>query len=335
MKQDGIAAVMWVPYEERTEQIAELLGATLHSVHYLRYKRPLLAPIKYGPQFLKTLAVLRRQRPSIVYVMNPPAFAALSVYLYGRASGTPYVMDTHPPALYSKKWGWTAPLQRALARRALVNIVDQERFRRSFESWGAKALVLQCPIASRLGRGTPPAPDSEPFAVTVVNTFARDEPLAPILGAAQRLPEVRFFITGDTSFARNSLLREAPANVVFTGYLRGEDYWARLRSARAVMALTTYSHSLLLGAQEGMAVGKPLLLSRQPALTEYFTKGAVFVDNTVDSVVDGLRQARENEHILGREILDLGHEKRAELTTQVQRLQAVMRDATGEDVQAQ
>lgn len=324
MKQGATAAIAWVPYEERTEQYAQRLNATLYKIHYLRYKRPILAPIKYIPQWLKTWAVLFRQRPAVVYVMNPPVFAALSVFIYCRLSGTSYVMDTHSPALYSRKWAWTVPLQRALAKQALVNIVDQYRYKHLFESWGAKALILERPPINIPGDSLKHVADPNKFSVTVVNTFAGDEPLEPVLGAAKQLPEIHFFILGDTALAKKAILRMAPSNVVFTGYLLGNDYWNRLYSSRAVMVLTSYPYSLLGGAQEGMALGKPLIISRQPTLTEYFTKGAIFVDHSVESIVKGIRRLREQEYCLTQEIVELAAEKRERWETKFQELLALI-----------
>lgn len=333
MNRDGIAAILWAPYEEHTTEFAKRLGATLYRIHYLHYKRPLWAPIKYPPQCLRTWAVLFRQRPSVVYVMNPPVFAALSVFVYCRLFGASYVMDTHSPALYSRKWGWTVPLQRALAKQALGNIVDQDRYKRLFESWGAKALVLTKPPTRIPSDKLIESADPNHFSVTVVNTFASDEPLEPVLGTAERLSEVRFFILGDTGLAKKTLLRTAPENVVFTGYLLGDAYWNRLHSSRVVMALTTYPYSLLAGAQEAMGIGKPLILSRQPALTEYFTKGAVFVDHSVESIVDGIREAQGQEHRLTQEIAHLAVEKRKRWETDFRELLALIGDAPWKESQ--
>ena len=322
----GIAAVAWAPQEGRTAQYAQRLDASLYNIHYLLYKRPLLAPIKYLPQCVKTWAVLHRQRPSTVYVMNPPVFAALSVYIYCRLSRADYIMDTHSPALYSSKWAWTVPLQRALAKRALINIIDQDRYKRLFESWGAKALVLQDPPISIPSEKLNNASGSNQFSVTVVNTFGGDEPLDPIIGAAKRLTDVRFFILGDTARAKKAQLRSASENVTFTGYLLGDDYWNRLYSSQAVMVLTTWPYSLLAGAQEGMVLNKPLILSRQPVLTEQFTKGTVFVDHSVDSLVAGVRKLQEQEYILIQEITELATEKQKKWETDFQELLAIIRD---------
>src|SRR5437762_310215 len=145
MDKQHLIAIVWAPYEARTAMFAQRLNAPLYNIHYLQYKRPLVAPIKYVAQWLKTWQILMQKRPRIVYVTNPPIFAVLCVFVYCRLMGATYIMDTHPPALYSRKWGCTVPLQRLMARFAFVNVVDQDRFKTLFESWGAKALVLENP----------------------------------------------------------------------------------------------------------------------------------------------------------------------------------------------
>jgi glycosyltransferase involved in cell wall biosynthesis len=309
VSEHDLIAIVWAPHESRTAMFAKRLNAPLFNVHYLQYKRPLIAPFKYVAQWLKTWQILFQNRPRIVYVTNPPVFAVFCVFVYCRLMGASYIMDTHPPALYSRKWGWTVPLQRFLARFAFVNVVDQERFKILFESWGAKALVLENPPKAAPDQRPQDLPDAEHFDIAVINTFAADEPLDVVIEAARRLPDVRFYVLGDTALAKPSLLSSAPENVVFTGYLLGDAYWNQLYAARAILVQTTYPYSLLGGAHDAMMIGKPLILSRQPALTEYFTRGAVFVDNTADSVTDGILAAQTNERQLAWEITELSEEQ--------------------------
>lgn len=320
----GIVAILWAPHEERTAGFAKHLGASLHRIHYLRYKHPPYAPLKYPPQCLKTWTVLAREHPSYVFVMNPPVFAAWSVHVYCRLAGASMIMDTHPPALYSRKWGWSVPLQRALARRARMNIVDQQRFKDLFESWGAQAMVLTRPPITVPVNPNGKEVATQPGNVAVVNTFASDEPVEPILEAARQLPQMKFFVLGDTSRAKKSIMTEAPQNVVFTGYLTEHHYWDRLRASEIVMVLTTYPYSLLAGAQEGMSLGKPLVLSRQPALTEFFTQGTEFVDHSVASIVEGVRRASEHAPRLAQESAALALEKHRQWEANFQELQALV-----------
>lgn len=328
-RSDDTAVIYWGPSNLHAEAYASRLGAPLYNIHYLGWKRgPLVALLKYVPQFLKTWAVLLRRRPSVVYVIISPVFAALSVYIYCRLSGAAYVMDVHNHALYGGKWRWSVPLVRFLAKRSLVNVVDQPRNEQLFESWGTQVLILERPPKAISSERLKYLDDPNRFSVTVINTFAPDEPLDPIFGAARKFPEVPFFILGDISQADNGLLDAAPQNIVFTGYLHGDDYWNRLYSSRAVIALTTAQYSLLSGAIEAMALGKPPILSRRQALTEYFTKGTIFVDHTAESIVAGISELQQNRDRLTQEISELNIEKRDRWESVVQELLTLIKGET-------
>lgn len=296
----NIAAICWLTHEVRTALYARYLSARLYNIHYISNRHPIFAPFKYVPQCIKTWLVLCRQRPDIVYVMNPPIFAAISVYLYASVARIPFIMDTHTPSLYGNRWRWSLPLQKAMAMRALVNIIDQERFRVQLESWGARGIVLERPpmmLKSTTGKvngcgdqvvNGPPLHSADKFHIVVIGTFAADEPVDIVVTAAKGMRSVQFSILGDMAIAPRSVIKAAPPNVYFTGYLTGDSYWRTLQSADAIMVLTTFEYSLLGGAQEGMALGKPLILSNQPALTDYFSQGTVFVEHTVESIRKGI-----------------------------------------------
>jgi glycosyltransferase involved in cell wall biosynthesis len=206
--------------------------------------------------------------------------------------------------------------------------VDQPRNAQLFDSWGAKVLILERPPKAISSDRLKYIDDPNRFSVTVINTFAPDEPLDPIYGAARRYPDVPFYILGDTSQAENGLLNIAPQNIVFTGYLHGEDYWNRLYSSRAVIALTTAEYSLLSGAIEAMALGKPPILSRRQALTEYFSKGTVFVDHTAESIVVGISELQQNEDRLIEEISELNIEKQHRWEAVVEELMTLIKGET-------
>jgi glycosyltransferase involved in cell wall biosynthesis len=305
----GIAAIAWSSSQRHVGDYAKRLNASAYYIHYLLPQKPILAPIRYTLQCLKTWLVLLRQHPSAVYVFISPVFAALSVFIYCWFARIPFIMDVGGHAIISRKWEWSMPILRFLANKARVNIVDQENFRHLFESWGAKTLLLERPPLGHMDhRDT--MRDKENFEITLISSFEYDEPIELVLGAAEQMPEISFFILGDTRLVTRNLLAKAPRNVTFTGYLMGDDYWDRLDSSQAVMVLTTASNSLLSGAVEGMALGKPLVLSNQPTLTAYFVKGAVFVEHSVESVIDGVLTARKRRFDLARQIVELATEKR-------------------------
>jgi hypothetical protein len=299
MTQPNLIAIVWAPEEQRTESLSRRLNAELHHIHFLRYKQPLYAPFKYPLQWFKTWQILFERKPKHIFVTNPPVFAAYCVYFYCLLSGAKLVLDTHPPALFMKKWAWSVPLQRWVSMRAYVNITDQYRFKRLFDGWGSKAtVVIERPPKDVGGKVLSSSPDPSKFEIGVVNTFGEDEPLQCVLDAAKLMPDMIFNITGDIEKGDKAMIDSAPPNCVFTGYLRGDDYWNMLNRCRAVMALTTWKNSLIMAGQDGITLHKPVLMSRQETTTEYFYKGTVFVENTGESIAEGIREIKRREQEL-------------------------------------
>lgn len=304
MSKKGILALVWAPHEGRTASFAERLGAELHNVHFLKARRLWAAPLKYPMQWIATWRLLAKKRPHVVYVTNSPPVAGLCVMTYGWLTGTRFVLDTHPPSLIGRKWGWTRPLQRFTAKRALVNVTDQERFADYFRSWNAPVIVLENP--PRLASVPTGAVDVNQHTIVYVGTFAPDEPIEALLDAARKLPDVTIKILGDVSLAKPSWVESAPDNVVFTGYLRGDDYWSELRRAAAVLVLTEHDYSLCGAAQDALKTGSPLVVSDTPTLRGYFTSGTVFVRNEAGAIAEGIRSAILGRAELAEEMTVLG-----------------------------
>ncbi len=55
--------------------------------------------------------------------------------------------------------------------------------------------------------------------MTFISTFTRDEPLEAFLEAARAVGNVRFYVTGRLKDANPEILKRAPVNVTFTGFL--------------------------------------------------------------------------------------------------------------------
>jgi hypothetical protein len=138
------------------------------------------------------------------------------------------------------------------------------------------------------------------------------------------MPDVTFNITGDVTMGDRALIGAATANCVFTGYLQGDDYWNTLNRSRAVMALTTFRHSLMLSPSEGIVLNKPAIISRQETTTEYFYKGAVFVENTGDSIAAGIREVQRRENDLIQETREFLEERQRIWDTNYRALEALL-----------
>ena len=274
-----------------------------------RWKGAWTAPFRYIIHGMQTLRLLFQKRPRVVIVQSPPSFAVLFVALYCKLTGSRYIIDAHSDAFQRGIWTRPTWLYDRITRGAALTLVTDEFFRTLIEQKGGRAMVLRDPVT--------PTPLSsiqrhEQFSVTVVNTFAPDEPLEAVLQAAAGLPEVRFSITGKRSRANPELLRQAPANVTFTDFLPDEAYYQLLRSSHGVMSLTTRDHTLQCGACEALSLERPIITSDWPLLRDYFSRGTVHVDNTPAGIRQGIESLKQDYRRYEVEVVELRQMRRQE-----------------------
>lgn len=313
--------IAWAPHGRRSESLAKELGARLYFIHYLKFQNPLYAPVKYILQTIRTFQVLFLERPAVVFVQNPPFVCGLVVYLYCRVSGARFVLDHHS-AVFSHVWDWALPIQKFLAQRAATNVVTNQHWADVIYSWGAPALIMGDPFLALPQGGAFPA---EPgFNVAFVSTFAPDEPLDAVLKAATQLPEVHFYVTGDTKRKPQSFFDSLPANVTCTGFLPDSQYIGLLRAVNAIMVLTTRDHTLQLGGCEAVSLGKPLITSDWPYLREFFAKGTVCVANSADGIRDGILVMRRRYKDLEKEMITFRQDGRREWDTRFAQLKQLI-----------
>ncbi len=121
-----------------------------------------------------------------------------------------------------------------------------------------------------------------------------------------------FYVTGDPSRARSGLIAEAPKNVMFTGFLPDETYYALMSACQAVLCLTTRDDTMQRGACEALSMGTPVITSNWPLLQSYFDKGAVHVDNTRGQIRAAVREIVASHDRFATAIDELRTERRAE-----------------------
>jgi glycosyltransferase involved in cell wall biosynthesis len=302
--------IAWVRYDRRPDLLAERFGTRPHYIVVGQQGKLWQAPLRYPIQAWKTWRLLRRERPNVVYVQNPPIFAVMVAYVYARLHGAQYVIDSHTSAFIAPRWRWALSLTRALARRALVMIVHNKSQAEIVKQWGVRYVVIGF-LAGNYPPGSPyalldGATGTAPhFHVAVISTYEVDEPLDVIFEAARQMPDVSFYVTGDSRRATPELLARKPDNCHLTGFVPYDQYIGLLRQAGAIIDLTTRNHTLLMGGFEAVSLGTPLVTSDWPILREYFSRGTVHIPNSVEGVRQGVRYAQEHEEVLRQEMADL------------------------------
>jgi len=307
--------LVWAPHSARANGISEALSAHLCLMSY-KFRAKIYSPIKYPLLFMRSIFVLNRQRPDIVICQAPPIFCPLAALAYKlKNRRAKVVIDLHSAAL-EKPWSYMKLLTAAVMKKAAVVLVsNQEAHDHLYRENGIRPLVLDDKIP-RFGltriinhKSDENSRLNSELTIVIPSSFANDEPIEEILRAAAALPETRFYLTGDDSKVRRDLLERKSDNVVFTKFLRTDDYVSLLHVADAIMCLTTRDRTLLAGGYEAVALGKPLITSNWAPLRRYFSKGTIHVDNSSAEIVKAVQTVQQKKIELEHEMGLLREEK--------------------------
>jgi len=292
--------IVWFRNSRRGDLLAQHLGAKVFFIAYGQRRRLLHTLVKYPIQAWRTWLVLHQERPGIIFVQNPPIFCALVAFLYSSLHRVCYVIDSHTGAFLSPRWRWSLGLHRWLSRRAsatLVHNVDQEKI---VKTWGCPYIVLGFTPGAHSSKELFPLDGK--FNIAVICSVGEDKWLSEVFDAAVLLPDVRFYITGESRRIPRPLLMRKPENCLLTDFLPYEKYTSLLAGANAVMDLHDRDHTLLLGGFEAVSLGRPLITSDWPLLRDFFSQGTVYVSNTAQSICEGVQLVLRDEARLQREI---------------------------------
>ena len=309
----------------RSRAFGQALGMDVLFISATKRRGRLAALYKYPVQGVRTLALLIRRRPRVVFVQSPPSPLVIAAWAYTKVTRARFVVDAHSCAMRSVYWTRPRWLSRALTRDAAATIVTNGHYASTVRAEGGRSIVIRdVPV-------TPPP--AEPAVTTglhvmVVNTFAPDEPLAQIVEAARALPDVTFHVTGDLARI-GGVAPDAPANVRFTGFLSDEDYRSLMAAAGAVMCLTTHDHTMQRGACEALWAGRPIVTSDWELLRDYFDAGTEHVDNSAEAIAEAVRRIGAEGPRYEREIEDLQARRRREWDEAVTSLTAALEPAAG------
>ena len=288
----------------RSRVLARKLGIDAFFVQTAFPRGALYAPLKYLVQATKTAVLLARERPQVIFVQSPPLFAVLVTYVFCALRNAVFLVDAHSAALLGPWWSMPPHwLKRRLSQAAVATLVTNDQLGHRVEDIGGRAIVLSDIPTTFDVAGAYPLPPG--FSVAVINTSSIDEPLSETLQAAVGLPGVNFLVTGRLDRRTSALVSDAPPNVHFTGFLADADYYALLNSVQAVLCLTTRNHTMQRGASEALWLGTPIITSDWPLLRDYFDRGTVHVDNSVDGIRQGVSLMQADHPRFQEEIRNL------------------------------
>lgn len=280
--------IAWMPVSQRSTTIAERLGYDLVLIDRSGFRRAWTAPLVYPVSAIRTIAALLRLRPRAAIVAVPPFVAPLVALPFLIALRARLAIDVHSGAVLDRRWRWALGILGWVGRRSVAAIVTLPSLEAPFRERGVTTMVIPDPLPD-LVVPTPPASsapaaddaDGRPLVVAVCG-WGLDEPIEALVGSATDRPW-RLVLTGRV---RREL--HPPPNVTLAGFLEDAAYVQLVARADAVVVLTERDDTLLSGAWEAIALGRPLVLSETAALRTTFGDGIVYVDPDPASIAGGI-----------------------------------------------
>jgi glycosyltransferase involved in cell wall biosynthesis len=311
---------IWLTWEvqRRNRSLADAVGATLHELLYSGN-----AIARYCVLTLRTLRVIRRAKPRVIYYQNPSLVlsALLATLKFLRVTRAKLVGDFHNAGVHPPAAGFLVPW---IVRNSDLVVVSNKNLEPAIQALGGRCLSMPDPIPTLHGSPATAAPTAARFAVFFICSWAPDEPIFEVLRAAQiiasREPAVVMSITGRPKLEKIGWTEPVPANVRLTGFLAETEFEQRLLDASVVLDLTTRADCMVCGAYEAVSAEVPMVLSDNEPTRSYFRKGALFTDNTAESIAEELLRALANHTRLRADVIALKRELLDEERASLRRL---------------
>lgn len=295
---------LWITWEvqRRNRTMSKMLGASLHELIL-----DVPAWRRYPVLIVRTIGLICRTKPEIIFSQNPSlVLAGLSV-LMGKLLGCPVIIDAHNAGLYPLEGRYTllTKLATFINRHASMVIVSNDQLKQSVEISGGTAFSIPDPIPEIPCYKKAELPEDK-FNIVFVCSWSDDEPYEEVLRAAIAVDHpVRIYLTGNSRGRHLKYSAELTENTVLTGFLSNEDYDALICNCDAMMVLTKREDCLVCGAYEGVAVEKPLILSATNSLRSYFNKGCVYTNNTQHGIMLAIDKVISEKAMLLQDIKEL------------------------------
>lgn len=296
---------IWITWERQRRNLS--MSALLEAKYFeLTYSGSRI--IRYFYLGMQTWNIIRRERPDVVYYQNPSiVLACLTTLIHLVCRGNfKLVGDYHNAGIYpplgisSIKY-----LVKFLCRRADLILVSNDILVDVLESWGCTAMAFPDPLPRLQKQKVHSKPPPIKHQVLFICSWAEDEPIEQVIQAANSLSRAEILITGRPNHKRYPIAQSSNPNITLTGYLSEQEFDTLLHTCNLVIDLTTRDDCMVCGAYEGIAAGKPLILSNNPPTKAYFSQGALFCDNTAGDIAQKIEQACKNLSALTSDAEDL------------------------------
>lgn len=306
---------IWITwhYQTRTRNLAKELNLDLHEL-FIRdnlVKRHLFSSIW-------TIKKLFGIKPNVVFIQYSFLLLIITV-LYKKVfrKHLSIIVDVHTKGLrrvlsgiagsifwFLKKWSFSQSDLVIISNQGLIP--DVVKFNSNYMILPDKIVEYNIVKESKF---------IKPYCVNI-SSFAIDEPVDEIFELSNKLNDFRIYWTGKSP---DNVKRkgEQYSNIIFTGYLSFEDYFALINEAEFVIVLTTEEDCLQSGAYEALGVNTPMVISDTKALNEFFGPSAVYTKHDPENLYKNIQYLIENKKTYLENILFVKQKRQREFQLKV------------------
>lgn len=295
--------ILWITWEThtRTRSIAKSLDVKL-----VEMSAQGDFPLRHIQLAFKTLHHLIHARPDILFIQNPSLVLSLLAVILRLFFRYKLIVDAHNEAIQpylhqTKIIKWISNL---IIRYSHLTIVTNKHLAHLVSSAAGNAFVLPDKIPEpTINKSFTKDLKSELFKLTLIATYAKDEPVENIFSAVANYEDkLVLYVTGNKNKLEKTYRKSLSKNIIFTGFLDEKDYWQQLKTSDAVIDLSLMDNCLVCGAYESVAVSTPMILSDNLACKAYFNKGTIHTDSSIVEINQALNTMISNHKRLKEEV---------------------------------
>lgn len=285
-----VLCIVWAPFSARMNELAAEIGGKKAIFTFL-YGRMYFAPLRYTILFLRTMLLIARERPDVIYAQNPSVFCPMSCLPYCMFWRKKLVIDHH--AVWSMKTFSTGflsrtirSLERFVVSRSYANTAPHPLWARELEKMGGRNVLT---IFDYVGNNEEKRDERVREKYSQGRKFIAlaphgGHPLERIeseIEGARSINSLTLLLSGPPSKLKVRLSQiELGSNARYIGFLEREDYEKLKASVDLGLSITdepyTISHSLL----EFAASSVPAISSEQEAVRLLFGDSLLYVNSS-------------------------------------------------------
>lgn len=302
--------ISWTKENGRSKDLADALGAQLLTI----YPQGNLL-LRYAKSSIQSYCVLRSlQAQTVAFLMLPPMPLALVAAVARRRNAANNIFDLHTGFFHDPKWRWLTKVTLRTMRGSIA-IVTNENLAVICKEAGVKSVLLH-DVLKRPGLKYPRRGSD----IVCPVSYSNDEPIGAILDAAGALPHTQWVLTGR---APDAVVKNAPDNIKFTGFVSDEEYNRLIGEAGVVVALTNRKDTMQRAGYEAILHGVPVVTSDFDVLCNFFEEAALYVTVGESNLTEQVVAALEKGDVLvqqGKRVLERRFHEQRDALAKIQEL---------------